>query len=297
MPLEPDFFATGVSPSSTRTSCSRSATRAHSTIVVPGPGSRSNTIRSGGRRPGPGPTVHCGTCSSSAARFAAQISGQLIQQHVVDRVATAARPAAGQARGAQPARGTTRNVLLEGLLPAHTVGESGECHRPGLRGGQQQRRDAAVEVDHLALGEAVRVQRLVQIGQRESALAHLHGYLCRCPTPGDGHRPPGLVLHVGLLSTRIRRPRSRRGGRGDDLGDIAVIAQPAPRGVAQTPRTPGELAVDDLADQVRLHPPGPPDVLTRRVECEGWPRRSSFSSRACRSRRSCSEKPVPTSPR
>ena len=49
----------------------RSATRAQSTTVVPSPGSRSKTTRSGLWRPPRGPTLHCGTCSSSAARLAA----------------------------------------------------------------------------------------------------------------------------------------------------------------------------------------------------------------------------------
>ncbi len=49
--FDPDVFANGVSPSASRRSRRRSATRQQSTIDVPGPGSRSNTSRSGGRRP------------------------------------------------------------------------------------------------------------------------------------------------------------------------------------------------------------------------------------------------------
>ena len=70
MPLLPDVFAHESTPSSSSTIRTCSATRQHSTIVAGAPGSRSNTSRSGSRLPPRGPTVHCGTCNSSAARFA-----------------------------------------------------------------------------------------------------------------------------------------------------------------------------------------------------------------------------------
>src|SRR3569833_4119967 len=73
IPFDPEVFAYGVSPSAVRTSWRRSATRAQSTTEVPGPGSRSNTRRSGGCLVS-ALTVHWGTWSSSAAMFADQPS-------------------------------------------------------------------------------------------------------------------------------------------------------------------------------------------------------------------------------
>ena len=60
-------------PSPEDSALSSWATRQHSTMVVPGPGSRSKTMRSAGfGRSRRRPTCHSGTWNSSAARLAAQ---------------------------------------------------------------------------------------------------------------------------------------------------------------------------------------------------------------------------------
>ncbi len=74
MPFDPEVFAYSVMPSSASRSRSSTATSQHFSIPAGGPGSRSKTSRSvRGLRARLG-TCHCGTCSSSAARFASHTS-------------------------------------------------------------------------------------------------------------------------------------------------------------------------------------------------------------------------------
>jgi hypothetical protein len=70
-PFPPDVLASGARPSASSSGCNHSATRQQSTTSAGAPGSRSNTSRSGRRMSG---IRHCGTCSSSPARLAAQIN-------------------------------------------------------------------------------------------------------------------------------------------------------------------------------------------------------------------------------
>ncbi len=83
MPLLPDVWGTGTSPSEASRSAAIMAARATSTIVVPAPGSRSTTTRSASGSPRSSaplaavrwsstPICHWGTCSSRAARLASQ---------------------------------------------------------------------------------------------------------------------------------------------------------------------------------------------------------------------------------
>ncbi len=74
MPLLPLVTGIGLSPIPSRMTFAQRAISAHSASPVPGPGSRSSTIRSGFFRMPVRPNCHCGTCSSSAACWAIQVS-------------------------------------------------------------------------------------------------------------------------------------------------------------------------------------------------------------------------------
>ena len=103
--------------------------------------------------------------------------GQVVQQRVVDGARALAGPgtAGGQLDRAQPVRCVRGRVLLVERFRVDAVGVADERHRPVHQVRQQDRRDPAVVVDHLALGEPVRrVQHLVQVGQSKPPVADLH---------------------------------------------------------------------------------------------------------------------------
>ena len=72
MPLLPLVTGTLSSPATSRWSLTANATSAHWDNGTPGPGSRSNTTRSGFCGAPSALSCHCGTCSSSAAIWASQ---------------------------------------------------------------------------------------------------------------------------------------------------------------------------------------------------------------------------------
>ena len=71
MPFEPDVFGNACEAEKSNARRSSSATRAHSTIVAGGPGSRSNAIIVGLSMSG---ARAIGVCSSRSARFASHTS-------------------------------------------------------------------------------------------------------------------------------------------------------------------------------------------------------------------------------
>ncbi|SOE05618.1 hypothetical protein SAMN06295924_11166 [Rathayibacter rathayi NCPPB 2980 = VKM Ac-1601] len=100
---------------------------AHSPRPAPSPGSRSSTRRSGGRHSPSEPTRHCGTCSSSAACCASQVSPAMSS--------TSGYSTSREPGPAQPVGGGGGEVLLEKDLArlhggAHSVHPALAVTRP-----------------------------------------------------------------------------------------------------------------------------------------------------------------------
>ena len=120
-------------------------------------------------------------CSSRSARLASQTSVGRSSHRQKSIPITSSR--------AGPTRARARALLLVEVLALDAVRVALERQRAAAQVRQQHGGDARVVVDHLALGEAdVRVQDLVEVGQRQPPALDLH------------LDPPGG--HLGLLSWR-----------------------------------------------------------------------------------------------
>ena len=172
-------------------------------------------------------TCHCGTCSSSAARLAAQArSATDSSTHHVERLPAGRAARARDGHPAHPLGGVPGAVLLEERLPVDAVGPAGEGDRPAGQVRQQHRRDPHVVVDHLGLGE---------------------------------RRPPGTAPCPGWRPQRAARRSPPAAGSRRAHGSTTTSSgsrssrSPAPRRVPQ-PAVRRPHGVGDLADQVRLDP-------------------------------------------
>ena len=212
-------------PSRSNISRSSSATRQHSTIVAGGPGSRSNATIVGWSY---AVAVPSEVCSSSAARFASQMSvGRSFGETEVDfaRAAALASPAAGpareDARDADPVGPVVGAVLLVEELVVDAVRVADPRQRPVTQVAEHGRRDARVVVDHVPLGEARRgIHDLVEVGELELAALDVYFHARSIPCParegqcpqGDGRRRAAGGARAGGRGA-AQAARDRGGGR------------------------------------------------------------------------------------
>ena len=225
-------------PAAPSSSAIRAATRQHSTMVVPSPGSRSNTMWSGGagsvrRRP----TRHSGTWNSMVARLAAHTSGGQVADHAV---VDARRPSLG--RGHRHACRTQSGacdgpVLLEERLAFDAVGKPLHGERAVPDVGEHHRCDPGVVVDQLALGEPrCGEEDLVQIGDVSSPAVDA-GRDRAASVRTHGRTSAGATCRAAARA----RPGGATGRRGvhSREADLADQRGPHPAGHRCPPRSAG----------------------------------------------------------
>ena len=171
----------------------------------PRPGSRSNTMWSGGAgSSGARPTCHSGTWNSMLARLAAHTSDGRVA--TARRTSTTACPA-GSTRAPSPSaptRGRASARASRRTTAVDAVGVPLQGHRAVAEVGRRTGAIAGVVVDDLALGEArLGVEHLVEVGQRQPP--------CRPPRSRPGRSRAHARPRPGTLSGR--RPR-HAGGAG-----------------------------------------------------------------------------------
>ena len=223
-------------PSGRRAASSSRSARAmlqQSMMSAGAPGSRSNTTRSGSCGPPRGPTFHCGTCSSRAARLASQTR---VGRSSATTYSTPSSPCSSIIT-VRTQSGVPRGMFFskKGWL-AVPSGHRLRVSRRSVRWGRIASATLDVVVDDLALGEpGVRIEHLVEIRQRQRASLDLDRHLLRhrLLLRSDPGRPHRASPDVG---TGLRRPWSRSGNM-EGLRTVVLVYAPTHDAVAGAPPT------------------------------------------------------------